>query len=188
MVKILKNKRKLILISIAFALIIVIAALSYNYIQGRYDTTESDPATSKAAIKAPNFTVLNIDREEVSFNDFIGKPIVINFWASWCGPCVAEMPVFDNLYKELGDDVVFMMINLTDGRNETIATATSFIENSGFVFPVYFDTKYSAATVYGVSSIPATVFIDADGNIKDSYLGKLTESALRSRIQSIYSD
>lgn len=184
----MQNKRKLIFLSVAFVLVIAIAVLSYDYINGKYDAIEAESTTSKTATKAPDFSVSDEEGAEVSFSDFVGKPIIINFWASWCGPCVSEMPVFDKLYKEIGDDIVFLMVNLTDGSRETTAKAKSFVEKGGYSFPIFYDTKYSAATVYGVSSIPATVFIDSDGNIKDSYLGALTEAAFRSKLKSIYSD
>ena len=184
----MQNKRKIVLISIAFVLIIAIAVLSYDYIGGKYSETKSQQETSKEANMAPDFTVLNSDGTEVAFSDFVGKPIIINFWASWCGPCVSEMPVFDKIYKELGDEVVFLMVNLTDGSRETITSAKNFVQKGGYSFPIYFDTKYSAATVYGVSSIPATVFIDADGVIKESYLGAMTEATFRSKLMSIYND
>ena len=182
----MQNKRKLILLSIVFVLIIAIAALSYEYINGNYDAGDTESTASTAPIQAPNFIVYNEAGDEVKYSDFVGKPIIINFWASWCGPCVSEMPVFDKLYKEIGDDVVFLMVNLTDGGRETKEAANKFVEKGGYSFPIYYDTKYNAASVYGVSSIPATIFIDAEGNIKDSYLGALSEKLFRTKLKSIY--
>ena len=86
-----------------------------------------------------------------------------NHKASWCGPCKSEMPDFNEIYLEQGDEIQFLMINLTDGYQETLEQAKAFVEESGYSFPVYFDVKSDAAYTYGVTSIPTTYFIDASG-------------------------
>lgn len=126
------------------------------------------------SMKAPDFTVQNTAEEEVKLSDFAGKPVIVNFWASWCGPCKSEMPYFQNMYDTYGEDVVFMMVNLTGGR-ETVDTALDYIQQAEYTFPVYFDTKQEAAYAYYVSSIPATYFIDAEGNLAAYGVGALQE-------------
>ena len=125
-------------------------------------------------MKAPDFTVRNAAEEEVKLSDFAGKPVILNFWASWCGPCKSEMPYFQNMYDTYGEDVVFMMVNLTGGR-ETVDTALDYIQDAEYTFPVYFDTEQDAAYAYYVSSIPATYFIDAEGNLAAYGVGALQE-------------
>lgn len=98
------------------------------------------------------------DGNTIRLSDFLGKPVIVNFWASWCGPCQSEMPDFDTFYTEYGDDIVFMMVNLTDGSRETKESAQKFIDENGYSFPVYFDTDLNGASTYGASSIPATYF------------------------------
>ncbi len=120
-------------------------------------------ATPTTRPLAPDFTVYDLEGNAFRLSDFRGKPVVLNFWASWCGPCQMEMPDFNEAYLELGDQVNFLMVNLTDGQQETQAKASSFIEKKGYVFPVYYDTGIEAATAYGVYSIPMTLFIDAEG-------------------------
>ena len=93
----------------------------------------------------PDFTVMDASGKEVKLSDFRGKPTVVNFWASWCGPCKSEMPDFDAVYQEMGDEIHFLMVNMTDGGQETLAGAQKFIADSGYTFPVYYDTQYSAA-------------------------------------------
>ena len=124
----------------------------------------ADESNEKELMMAPDFTVYDQEGNAVSLSEFIGKPTIVNFWASWCGPCKMEMPDFDEKYKELGEEINFLMVNMTDGAQETIEKAKAFVEESGYSFPVYYDTDLDAAMTYGVSSIPSTFFIDAEGH------------------------
>ena len=132
------------------------------------EETAEEPAEETAQeaekIAAPDFTVYDQEGNAVNLSDFVGKPTIVNFWASWCGPCQMEMPDFDEKYKELGEELNFLMVNMTDGGQETLESAKAFVEKLGYSFPVYYDTDMDAAMTYGVSSIPATFFIDAEGN------------------------
>ena len=121
----------------------------------------------------------------VKLSDMRGKPVVLNFWASWCPPCRQEMPEFDKIHKELGSEVVFMMVDLTDGMRETVDVASQFIRDQGYGFPVYFDTQGQAGDAYGIRSIPATFFIDGSGKVISSQVGALSEATLRRGIEGI---
>lgn len=139
------------------------------------DNSSEDNTAAEDSAKAPDFTVVNEVEEEVKLSDFVGKPVILNFWASWCGPCKSEMPFFQNMYDTYGEEVVFMMVNLTDGSRETIETALDYVQQADYTFPVYFDTNQEAAYAYYVSSIPATYFIDAEGNLVAYGVGALQE-------------
>ena len=82
---------------------------------------------------APDFTVYDLDGNPVSLSDYFGKPIVLNFWASWCGPCKMELPDFQETYDELGGDVQFLIVNLTDGSRETVETASAYLKEQGLL-------------------------------------------------------
>lgn len=146
----------------------------------------SEP-TSKEDRTIPDFTVYNSFGEEVHLRDFFGKPIILNFWASWCGPCRQEMPELQAAFEEYGEEIHFVLINLTDGSSETQSSAEDFLTANGYTFPVYFDLKQDAAGTYGVYSIPATYFIGADGVGVARALGSMNAETLQRGIDMIYS-
>lgn len=148
----------------------------------------SDASTTEPAWESDpmDFSVLDAEGKTVKLSDFYGKPIVLNFWASWCPPCKAELPDFEAAYKKYDGKVTFLMVNLTDNRQETVEVAKSFVESQGYTFPVYFDTTYEAAYKYGVRSIPQTYFIDAEGNVVAKATGMISGNQLEEGIGKIY--
>lgn len=139
-------------------------------------------------VLAPDFTVYDAEGNEVHLSDFAGKPVVLNFWASWCGPCKSELPAFENVWQEFGGDIEFLMVNLTDGVSETVDGVSKFVSKNGFTFPVYFDTAQNAAYTYGVTSIPATALISAEGEIVAAQVGAVSEDSLRNAVLSMLSE
>lgn len=148
------------------------------------EATEEEPEDQPVIPLAPDFTVYDKDGNKVSLSSFFGKPIVLNFWASWCPPCRMEMPDFNEKYLELGDKVHFLMVNMTAGR-ETKADAEKFINEQNFSFPVYFDIDQDAAMTYGAYSLPTTYFIGKNGEAIAQATGAIDADTLQRGIDMI---
>ena len=192
------KKKKVLIILLVFVLLFGGASVLYKQLGKNADanqlSSETDVASEEQDDKdeaeyeramAPDMTVYDRDGKEVHLSDYIGKPIVLNFWASWCGPCQMEMPDFEAKYLELGDKVQFMMINVTDGSRETVDSASDFMAKQGYSFPVFYDTGHDAAATYGIYSLPVTYFIGADGYAVAQATGAISEEILQQGIDMI---
>ena len=151
--------------------------------ESQNDSSGADDAEQQLT-KAPDFAVYDSSGSKVNLSDYIGKPIVLNFWASWCGPCQSEMPDFHEKYLELGDEIHFLMVNMTGGR-ETLSSAKAFISEKGYTFPVFYDTDSDAAMIYNVYSLPTTYFIDEEGHLIAQATGAISADTLQRGIDMI---
>ena len=119
----MKPVMKFIMLAVLSAVLLVGAIAAYRYLTSVTAAPSSPPGTeTKEPDKknaAPDFSVTDGDGNEVKLADCLGKPVIINFWATWCPPCRSELPAFETLYGKYGNDVVFMMIDLSDGYRET---------------------------------------------------------------------
>ena len=149
-------------------------------------TAPTQTAAPTEPEELPDFTVYTLEGEPVKLSDFRGKPVVLNFWASWCGPCRREMPDFQIAYEKYKEDIHFLFVNMTDGSRETVESASSFLADSGFTFPVYYDTQMDAAIAFSVYSLPTTYFIDENGAVLAYGRGALDMETLEKGIGYIY--
>lgn len=186
----MNSKIKTILGIVLFAAFLGVAYFAYQDLSRQYkpqseDNSSKDETTQNKVYKAPDFTVYDAEGNAVKPSDFTGKTIVLNFWASWCPPCKGEMPHFNEVYEDVKNDVVFMMVDMVDGERETQSKGQKYVEQQGYSFPVYYDNDQEAAYTYAVSSIPTTFLIDSQGNIAKAYQGAIDKETLAAAIESI---
>ena len=189
------NKKVIVLILLVVLLVALMGGASalYEKLGENVDAQQlaTQPATNPADETveklpvAPDFTVYDKDGNPVKLADYIGKPIVLNCWASWCGPCQSEMPDFEEMYKAMGEDIQFLMVNMTDGSRETVEIAAGFIQEKGYTFPVFYDTDQDVAVSYGVYSLPTTFFINAQGYAVAQATGAIDSATLQKGISMI---
>lgn len=173
----MKNKKILILV-LGFIVFLGVSYGLYTYLGNSYKPNEivkedkgnqddkNKIVDSSEKEKAIDFEIYDYEGNKVTLKDFQGKPIIINVFASWCGPCKAEMPLFENIYEAYkNEDIMLLMINMTDGQRETQKSAEDFMKNEGYTMPIYFDKDLDFSMKYNVMGIPRTLFIDKDGNI-----------------------
>ncbi|MCP4141122.1 MAG: TlpA family protein disulfide reductase [Chloroflexi bacterium] len=142
------------------------------------------PAPQKGFL-APDFTLETLEGESLQLSDLRGKVVLLNFWATWCPPCRAEMPAFQDAYSDYKDkDFVIVAVNATlqDSPNDI----RGFVDEFGLGFPVLLDTKGKANRLYQVQSLPTSFFIDKEGIISEVVVGgPIVEALIRARIEEL---
>lgn len=138
-------------------------------------------AEDRSGTPAPDDPFTLLDGGLATFSDFAGTPTVVNFFASWCEPCRAELPDFATLDAEMPDDVVFLGVNLRDREQD----ARALMDETGASFPVARDPSGTLAEAFGVVNMPSTFFLDGDGMIVSSHAGVLDADALRAEIERL---
>lgn len=204
---------KTLLGAVGFAIALAVAFLVYNNLQQEFDAVdfmvvhrheyydnqelsiadddtinEDTPPEAPQAPQmplAPDFTMQDAYGNDVQLSDFRGKPVVLNFWATWCPACRVETPYFDAFYNEMGDEVHVLKVVLLDGQRETHATVDAFMEAGGYTFPLFFDATGEGAGAYGVRTIPVTYFINADGYLGAHFQGALNDSVLQAGLEIV---
>ena len=178
--------RKLLSLSALPLLVAVLVALILSGCSSSEASTGTTTGGSSSKA-APDFSVQTISGDNVSFNSLINKPLVLNFAASWCGPCELEAPVLEKMYEKYKDKVNFFGIAIRDQKEDQQA----FAQKHGLQFPIGLDPdgkvlyNYQKAGKVNLSGIPTTFFIDKDGNIQAFFIGPLTEAAFEQKLASI---
>jgi len=140
-------------------------------------TTEEKPAIG---FRAPAFQLPTLEGQESAFPTG-GRPAVINFWASWCGPCAREAPDLVKLYETYKNRVDFYAVNLTD--TDDLEDVHTFVRAHGFSLPVLLDEKGSVANRYAVQAVPTTFYVNSDGIIVDVVLGVVPYAEMERRVK-----
>ncbi len=159
-----------------------LAALVWGRVPGERTLTALPPAPA-IGHPAPDFTLPTLAGGQVTLSDLRGQPVVLNFWASWCGPCRAEMPELQRLHDRLGEAG---MAVLGVNQGESPDTAAAFLEKLGLSFPVALDQRTGVSQQYLVNSLPTTFFIDREGVIRSTFIGPMSDAVIAQTLRSIY--
>lgn len=165
------------------AAVVLITLLTVAIVQAMDKKTEPkdiNPATTanneglKIGAKAPDFELKTLTGETVKLSSLKGKKVMLNFWATWCPPCKAEMPDMEKFYKEAGKDVVILAVNIDPQLD-----VKGFVDQYGITFSILLDETDKVNENYQILSIPTTYFIDSKGVIQNKYTGAMTLDAMK---------
>lgn len=164
-----------------------VAGCSYVNNNKQPHVNTGQPADKQATLgikqgqKAPDFTLLNEQDAEIRLSQFQGKVVVINFWATWCGPCRDEMPALERFYKGNRADVVLLGVNIKEDKE----TIMQFMQREGYTYPVVRDTFAQVADQYQVRAIPTTYVLDQKGIIRFKKVGPVTAEELQQFVDAV---
>jgi peroxiredoxin len=164
------------------AAVVLIALLGVAIVQAMDKKAEPENVSQEAAnmgglkvgAKAPDFELKTLAGDTVKLSDLKGKKVMLNFWATWCPPCKAEMPAMEEFHKEAGDDVVILAVNIDPHLD-----VKAFVDENKITFPIPLDEEDTVNETYQVLSIPTTYFIDTKGNIGNKYIGAMNLDAMK---------
>lgn len=160
-------------------LVILLGVVVYNF------TGKDKTVTAEEGKLAPDFTLETLSGDEVNLSDFIGKKVIVNFWATHCPPCREEMPEMQRFYNEHQDEVEILAVNLT-GTETKESDVYHFIEEFNYTYPTLLDKDLEVREVYQAYGIPTTYFIGTDGKIQaPKKIGVMTYDFMVETIESI---
>lgn len=162
---------------LAFALGLALLALA-----GCVKAPPMEPPPKMDPVPAPEFTATSLSGEEMTLKKLEGRPVIVNFWATWCLPCVEEMPELEKFYfRKKADGLALLMINLKENKD----LVKRWIGSNGFTFDVYLDETGKLSEDFGIIGLPYTFFIDKKGVIQRKHMGKLTPEILFTGFEEI---
>jgi len=135
--------------------------------------TANTTKVAKVGQPAPDFTLSTVDGKQVSLSQFKGKPVIINFWATWCPPCRLEMPALEEISRQAADQGFVL---LAVDQEEDAATVSSFLTQNHYDYLSVLDLDGSVSTMYQVSGIPTSIFVDAKGIVRDMHTGTMPDA------------
>lgn len=171
-------------------IILLLAGLAWVWMTRTVGYAQSQDllAAPQEGFIAPEFTLSGLNATEFTLSEFRGRPIVINFWASWCPPCRAEMPAFQQAYHEfLSKDLIIIGINATN--QDQLTAVEEFIKINKLTFPILLDRSGSVSSSYNLYSLPTTIFIDRSGTIQKIIIGgPIPTALLRVEIDNLFEE
>ncbi len=169
---------------VALSLVTLAIAAWYWRVGQQTVSGQSRPTASAPAAPAPEFTLPNPEGAKISLRDFRGQVVLLNFWATWCPPCTAEMPDLNAIQRDYGaaKGLVVVGINL----EESPEVVTAFADQLRLTFPLLLDRRGDVTKRYAVRTLPASVVVDRDGMVRDRWTGRLSRSAMLARLQQVW--
>lgn len=170
-------------------LILLLAALGVAWIAlsrvpaGPTEARSERPAAPQAGFVAPDFTLDTLDGGAITLSDLRGQAVLVNFWASWCPPCRAEMPAIQRVYERYRDQgFTILAVDLQESDRQV----TAFSSSLGLTFPILMDRDGSVFNRYQVKALPSTFFVDRQGVIRDVAVGgPMTEAFIESQVMEL---
>lgn len=166
-----------------FFMIIVVLVVGYTIYQGQTEKNLEVDQKPQAGFQSPYFELEQLHgAEKIQLAD-LQKPVMINFWASWCGPCRMEAPDFAEVYEKYQDEVEFYAINITN--KDKLESVESFVEEFTFTFPILLDHDGAVSERYQIFSIPTTFFVNTDGIIEHRVNGIISRAELELQLKNL---
>lgn len=181
-----QKQTRLVIVWAAGLLVLGLMGLLYVSLQSSPTATSEKPLAASGPVQkgqpAPDFTLATLDGGEATLSDYAGQVVVVNFWATWCPPCKAEMPDIHDYYLA-NQDKGFTVLAVN--AQEDTATVNRFIESTDFTFPILLDSHGDVEQQYQVRSFPSTFVIDRDGKIVYIHIGLISPEALASAVDPL---
>ena len=174
--------------------LVLIAVIGYLFAEKQQSSAQSAiPVASRATGQsaalplaghmAPNFTLTDLQGRTVSLLSLRGRPVVINFFASWCPPCKMETPDLVNMYQQYGEKVQFLAVNMAP--DDTLSRVQEYVRAFGVPYPVLLDSSGAVEATYGVIDIPTSFFIDSKGVIMSRVVGFMPPVMMRAKVAQL---
>ena len=165
-------------------LILSVAWIWLSRVPGPSDAAAAPPAP-RAGFRAPDFTLATLDGQSVTLSELQGRPVLINFWATWCPPCRAELPAIQAAYDQYADQgLVVLGVDMAEPPDVVAA----FVQQFGLRFPIPLDRDGEVATRYKVRAIPTSFFVDRQGIVRSVFIGPMNGPLIEDRLSQILTE
>lgn len=172
-------------IGLSVALLLIGAAWIKISVPPAGSTTQGEIQAPQKGFTAPDFTLETFEKDSYTLSEIRGKPVLVNFWASWCPPCRSEMPAMQRVYEDFQDQG-FIVLAVNSTHQDNLGDAITFAKIRKLTFPILLDQDGGVGALYDVRSLPTSFFINPQGIIEDVVVGgPMSEALLRIRVEQL---